>query len=125
MEKRVAKVLDIDGKKLNDIILERGLKKEEMSYALGYSKTFINHLIGDSRVRPLAMEALDRLYGIKYDDIRPDEPVVEPEPDENVEAVMESQSVADSLLSSQELWDKLSLVIYAAVTKAVTDALNA
>ena len=109
----------IDGNKLNAEIIKRGLTKEKMSFELGYSKTFVNHLIAEQKARPVVIDALDRLFGIKLEDIKPDEP----QEDAVDEAEVESENSV-GINVDQEVWDKLSLVIYAAVKKAVTDALN-
>lgn len=109
----------IDGNKLNAEIAKRGLVKEKMAFDLGYSKTFIQHLIAEQKARPVVIDALDRLFEIKLEDIKPDEP--------QEDAVDEAEAENENNVGihvDQEIWDKLSLVVYAAVKKAVTDALN-
>lgn len=119
MEKRNHKFLCVDPEKFTSEFAKRGLVKSAVSTELGYAHTYLNHVMGTGTIRKAVMDLLDSKYGIRYDDIKPDEPVVEEPVEEEPEVALESGIVLD-----EAFWDKLSLVLYASVFKAVKDALD-
>ena len=122
MRENYSLFFEIDGEKLAKELRVRDLRKDAVSKGVGYSKNYIGYVIKEGKIRKSAMALLESVYGINYDSIKPDEQKQEPVSDATGEEKAE-QIPFD--LNNEALWDKLSLVIYAAVTKAVTDALNA
>lgn len=122
MSEKYELYIEIDGEKLARELRVRDLRKDAVSKGVGYSKNYISYVISEGKIRKPAMTLLESEYGISYDSIKPDEQPQEPVPDATDEAKAE-QIPFD--LNNEALWDKLRLVLYSAVYKAVTDALNA
>lgn len=122
MRENYSLFFEIDGEKLAKELRVRDLRKDAVSKGIGYSKNYIGYVIKEGKIRKSAMTLLESAYGINYDSIKPDEQTQEPVADATGEEKSE-QIPFD--LNNEALWDKLRLVIYAAVRKAMTDALNA
>ena len=73
MKKEEPRRLPIDKDKLNRILFERKLVKNQMGLEMaGYRQYFSNEIRDGLRHQTVVM--LDKLYGITYDMIKPDEP---------------------------------------------------
>ena len=122
MRENYSLFFEIDGEKLAKELRVRDLRKDAVSKGVGYSKNYIGYVIKEGKIRKSAMTLLESVYGINYDSIKPDEQPQEPVSDATGEEKAE-QTPFD--LNNEALWDKLRLVLYSSVYKAVTDALNA
>lgn len=103
--------------KLKRILEEKGISMMTASKQIGYSQNYIsNAIMYDRKISKSASIALEHFFGIKPEDYAPEEPQEEP-PEEPQE---EPQTADDE----QRYFDRMALVIYASVKKAVIDAMN-
>ena len=72
MKKRTVKALPIDGEKLKSAILSKGYITE-ISEELGCEKAYLSQTCKYGRITQSAALLLDKLYGIKYEDYKPEE----------------------------------------------------
>lgn len=73
-----ARMIDIDGAKLENEIQRRGVTKQEASTAIGKEKDYLTDCIRTQRISMPAIEALYRKFFISEEDIMA-EPKEEPE----------------------------------------------
>ncbi len=99
--------------KLSQILTEKGISMIAASKQIGYSQNYLSNAItGDKKISKSASIALEHFFGIKPEDYAPEEP--------QEEAQEEPQTDDDE----QRYFDRMALVIYASVKKAVIDAMN-
>ena len=78
--KRDSKMLAIDSEKLRNTIKQINLNAVDVSRKLGFSDNYISKCCSRGAIKESSANMLDIVYGIKYDDIKPD-PVIVPEPE--------------------------------------------
>ena len=99
--------------KLSQILTEKGISMIEASKRIGYSQNYISNAInGNRKISKAASIALEHFFGIKPEDYAPEETQEEPQE--------EPQTDDDD----QRYFDRMALIIYASVKKAVIDAMN-
>lgn len=95
--------------KLSQILTEKGISMMAASKQLGYSQNYIcNAIMYGRKISKPAAVALEHFFGIKPEDYAPEEPQEEPQTDDD----------------DQRYFDRMALIIYASVKKAVIDAMN-
>ena len=95
--------------KLSQILTEKGISMIEASKRIGYSQNYISNAInGNRKISKAASIALEHFFGIKPEDYAQEEPQEEPQTDDD----------------DQRYFDRMALIIYASVKKAVIDAMN-
>lgn len=108
-------MIQIDKNKLASLLRNKNLS--EISRRIGYSSNYITNAIGTNdksgKMSKAAVTTLELLYGIKYEDYKPDDEVKEiAEEKETVKEVL----VTD--LTKDELYDLIYTAVYKAVQKA-------
>lgn len=78
---RNASTMPINGEKLRELVLSKGYISV-ISEELGYSNTALGIAIKKNRITKPMISLLDSMYGIKYEDYKPEEPKPEPIPEE-------------------------------------------
>ncbi len=96
--------MQIDGQKLTRIITHKGMTKAQISLGMGFSENYISKATTYNKITPSGMKLLEQLYGITYDDIKPQE---------------QHQTAPDTASGITD--DKL----YQIIKQAILDALNA
>lgn len=100
----MARMIQIDGEKLDSILHVNKLKKSHVSESMGYNDGFISHCVMRNQINVGAAKMLEKLYGITLDDykyVEPPKPVepepqIEPEPaveQTEIEALVEKPSI--------------------------------
>ena len=77
MKKRTVNVLPIDRDKLRELIFSKG-NITDISEELGYSRTYLTQACRGRQITQTAALLLDNLYGIKYEDYKPEEKIEKP-----------------------------------------------
>ena len=73
----------VDAWKVKKALEEHGTYMAQASRELGFCETYLSNTLGDGRIRVPIIKMLEKIYGITYDEIKPDpepEPVLAPEP---------------------------------------------
>lgn len=70
------KMVPIDGEKLRNAVKNLSMSAAEASQKLGFSPNYITKICSRGDIRESSLTLLNTIFGIKYDDIKPD-PVVE------------------------------------------------
>ncbi len=104
----------INGDKLRKLIEDRKLTNRQVSADIGYSSWYISNCISRGYIGTPAIKLLEKLYNIKYDDYKIEEPEIEEEPVVETETETVNQIPFD--------YDKLRETIYDAVYWAVKKA---
>ena len=95
----------IDGTKLRTALLKRGVRLVDASEDLGYSKNYLKYLCDVGAVRPSVVQAIEKLYNIKY---------------EEYQAVEKPQeAVAQQSIDYNELYKCIYSAVYEAMKKAL------
>ena len=106
----MSNIIQINKEKLSKLLKNKN--KAEMSRRIGYASNYLSHVIGSSdksgKMSKAAVNALDIIYCIKYEDYKPEE-------QKNEEITEYSNR-----MSKQELYE----IIYKAVYEAVKRALS-
>lgn len=76
----MARMVQIDGEKLNDIIRARGLKSTHISRELGFNNAYIKHCVERNTISTGAQKMLATMFGIMPGDYEYTEQEPEPEP---------------------------------------------
>lgn len=101
VKKRTIKTLPIDGEKLKRAILSKGYITE-ISEELGYEKAYLSQTCKYGRITQSAALLLEKMYGIKYEDYKPEEkkedPIEEPRHLET-EVVTKTESALKTIIS--------------------------
>jgi hypothetical protein len=79
--------MPINGEKLRELVLNKGYLSV-ISEELGYSNTALGVAIKKNKITKPMISLLDSMYGIKYEDYKPEEP--KPEPKEEPKPVPET-----------------------------------
>lgn len=72
----------VDVRKVKKTLEEHGTYMAQVSRELGFCETYLSNTLGDGRLRVPIIKMIEKLYGITYDEIKPDpepEPVPAPE----------------------------------------------
>ena len=77
VRKRTVNVLPIDGDKLRELIFSKGYITD-ISEELGYGKTYLTQVCKGRKITQTAALLLDKLYGIKYEDYKPEVKIEKP-----------------------------------------------
>lgn len=92
--------MPVDKEKLDKILFEKKLVKNQMGLEMaGYRQYFHNEIRDGLRHQTIVM--LDKLYGIAYDEIKPDEPKIE-KPEEEKKQTETQAPAAQADLSKLE-----------------------
>ena len=73
----------VDAWKAKKAFEEHGTYMAQISRELGFCETYLSNSIGEGRLREPTIKMIEKIYGITYDEIKPDpepEPVQEQEP---------------------------------------------
>ena len=108
----------ISKEKLLNELSKRGMSMTEASRQMGAEGMYLTNCCARGGISLPYMIALEHTCNIKYDDIKPDEPVAEPEPETNAQMTMD---IPDDM---QRLIDALRPVIYAEARRAFHDGMN-
>lgn len=100
----------IDGKKLEKILSERGIGRKEASVEIGFSEYFIGNCILRNTMNTSAIKGLELRYNIKPDDF-----VIHEEKEEVIEPEKPERAV---LLDYEKLYQTIYCAVYEAVKKA-------
>ena len=140
----MAKMVQIDGTKLGDIIKARGLKSSHISRELGFNDAYIKHCVERDTISAGAQKMLATMFGIMPSDYEYTEPEpekeeapAEPEQTEIMEALgPEEQPVTGPVatLDMGELQKAVALALdnmrtdydalHGAIREGILDALN-
>ena len=98
------KMAQIDGEKLRNAVKNLNMTASEASQKLGFSPNYITKICSRGDIRKSSLTLLNTIFGIKYDDIKPD-PVVEecqePEQEEpKIETIVKETIDYDAIESS-------------------------
>ena len=108
-------LIEIDGLKLENAVLSRGITMRFASQELGYSDWFLSNCKSRNTINKAAATGLSNRFGIQLDEYKKTEPEIlkvmeEAEKEEQPEAVLESIAFD---------FEKLGEIIYTAVYEAV------
>lgn len=67
------RIFPIDGNKLDKELAKRGESAWNVSSEIGFAHTYLSCCKSRGRISQHSMLLLERMYGIKYDDVKPDE----------------------------------------------------
>lgn len=113
----------IDGQKLTNMFNRLGVTKKEAAENFGYSEGYFTDVCRYGKARASVVKVLEKVYGIAYEDIRPDpEPEPIPEPvKEEVETTVKEDATATVDISLD--YDDIASAVRKGVTAAINDIL--
>ena len=129
------KKIPVDREKLERELARTGKSQSEISRTMGYSEAAISHAKMAGEMSPSMLNLLEHVIGIKYDDIKPDEPEplqlqIEPEPTADnaatapvyVTVQVDAEAVENAImniLTNDEMRRNMSQIIYWGVKRAL------
>lgn len=106
--------IKIDGGKLRDLILRRGVTLLKGSEEIGMEASYLSKCTRENLISRVAAIAIEGRFGIALAEYE-----VKPEITKMVEAVVEeNKTVVEPNMFDDAFWEKLQFVIYEAVKKA-------
>lgn len=98
-----ASTMPINGEKLRELVLNRG-HISVISEELGYSRTALGIAIKNNKISKPMISLLDSMYGIKYEDYKPEEPkkeepVPEEKPTTETEVISKDEALLKTIIS--------------------------
>ena len=93
-----AKSMPIDGGKLRGIIQSRGRYAMDMSLEMGYGISTLSQAIRRGNVTYAMAYMLESKYGIKYEDYKKEEPVIE-KPTTETEVISKDEALLKTIIS--------------------------
>lgn len=98
-----ASTMPINGEKLRELVLNRG-HISVISEELGYSRTALGIAIKNNKISKPMISLLDSMYGIKYEDYKPEEPkkeepVLEDRPTTETEVVSRDEALLKNIVA--------------------------
>lgn len=99
-------MLPISGEKLKMAILKTGVSQVDASYQIGYSRSYLATCCNSGVISKSALLLLNRMYGIGYEDIKPETEQIEP--DNNLVRLSEAQMQEEKIEFFQSCEEKIS-----------------
>ena len=102
----------VDFLKLRNAIEQRGLKLSNASTKMGRAETYLFHVAETKTLTISAIATIQAMFGVTYEDIKPDEPKPEPKPVPKPEPVTAELEVKESMsLADRICLDRLSKTV--------------
>lgn len=110
--------VEIDGEKLRKEFIIRNLLFSDVASSCGFEKSYFSKACRFNRISKPAINLIDRIYNIKYEDYKIDDPIDEVVADE-VKTVDNSFTITEITEgASKALYDIIYSAVYEAVKKA-------